>query len=56
MPPGGSCCPERDRLNRAIRRLMDQPASRERSQKWAALLAQWADACTNSGDCWTTAA
>jgi len=54
--PGTQCCPARDHLNQAIRDLMNQPASRERTRQWAALLEQWADACPQDGGCWTTAA
>ncbi|MEU0947611.1 hypothetical protein ABZ379_33660 [Streptomyces canus] len=55
-PPGIACCPARVDLNDAIRDLMSQPATRERSQQWAELLERWADACPQACDCWTTAA
>ncbi|MFK0063320.1 hypothetical protein ACIQTN_29340 [Streptomyces werraensis] len=55
-PPGSACCPTRDHLNDAIRDLMNQPASHERTRQWAALLEQWADACPCTCCRWTTAA
>ncbi|PSK58013.1 hypothetical protein B0E38_01858 [Streptomyces sp. 111WW2] len=54
--PGTACCPTRDGLNSAIRRLMAQPATRERSTQYRRLLAQWAATCPREPHCETTAA
>ncbi|WP_181803116.1 hypothetical protein [Streptomyces shenzhenensis] len=52
----GRACTSADDINEAIRNLMSQPASPERSEQWARLLEQWADACPTDGSCWATAA
>ncbi|AYN40950.1 DUF721 domain-containing protein [Streptomyces dangxiongensis] len=54
--PGAACCPARDRLNDVIRRLMGQPATRERAEQYARLLERWAEICPPDGAGWTTAA
>ncbi|MGW0763011.1 hypothetical protein ACWD1Y_42220 [Streptomyces sp. NPDC002814] len=44
MPrPHGQVTPALDRVNESIRRLMQGPASAERTAAYARLLAEWAD-------------
>lgn len=55
-PPGRLMPPAQEEINAAIRRLMAQPPDERRTQAYARLLAQWADACPQDSDRWTTAA
>ncbi|MFF9091416.1 hypothetical protein ACF1BE_34685 [Streptomyces sp. NPDC014991] len=55
-PRGGLACTSADDINEAIRNLMSQPASPERSEQWARLLERWADAWPTGGSSWATAA
>jgi hypothetical protein len=43
-PPSGRQHPEAEHINNSIRRLMDEPATRDRSARYAAFLAQWGEA------------
>ncbi|MBT3161535.1 hypothetical protein HTV80_00200 [Streptomyces sp. Vc74B-19] len=41
LPPCGHCCPSADAINDAIRRLMAEPDTPERRDRYHQLLAQW---------------
>jgi hypothetical protein len=59
IPPAhcGRACTSADAINEAIRNLMSQPVSRERTEEWARLLEQWADAHCRGCPCyWAPAA
>jgi hypothetical protein len=43
-------------VNDEIRRLMDEPATRERAARYHELLQRWTSACDRRETCWTTAA
>ncbi|WP_411092343.1 hypothetical protein [Streptomyces sp. 049-1] len=55
-PPGCPCYPALNDVNDEIRRLMDEPATRERAARYQELLKRWTSACSRNETCWTTAA
>ncbi|MFI0812898.1 hypothetical protein [Streptomyces echinatus] len=55
-PHCGRACTRADDINEEIRNLMRQPVSRQRSEQWARLLEQWADAHSSRCTCWAPAA